>query len=104
MYKVTAKNLDAEFVAMNNRFFDGILEVDALEVDDLDTEWGFCVDDDDEWVLGVTRNFPNKKAFHETLLHEMVHLYQINADMIVSHDEIFFGWCDLLKKDGFDVD
>ena len=104
MYKVTDTKLAAEFVAMNKRFFDGILEVDALEVDDLDTEWGFCVDDDDEWVLGVTREFPSKKAFQETLLHEMAHLFQINADMTVGHDESFFECCDLFKKDGFDVD
>ena len=103
-YIVTDSILDTEFAKMNNLYFARALEVDALEVDDLDTEWGFCVDDDDEWVLGVTRSFPSKKAFVETLLHEMTHLYQINADMPVDHDEIFFEWCDLFKKDGYDVD
>jgi len=104
MYEVTDTKLATEFKTMNNRFFDGILEFDALEVDDLDTEWGYCVDDDDEWILGVTREFPTKKAFHETLLHEMTHLFQLNADMPVDHDEMFFEWCDVFLKEGFDVD
>ena len=103
-YIVTDSILDTEFAKMNCLYFGQALEVDALEVDDLDTEWGFCVDDDDEWVLGVTRFFPSKKAFVETLLHEMIHLFQINADFLVRHAEIFFEWCDLFKKDGYDVD
>jgi hypothetical protein len=103
-YTVTDTKLATEFKTMNSRFFGSFLELDALEIDDLDTEWGFCVDDDDEWVLGVTREFPTKKAFQETLLHEMAHLFQLNADMPVDHNETFFEWCDVFLKEGFNVD
>ena len=103
-YTVTDTKLATEFKTMNSRFFGSFLELDALEIDDLDTEWGFCVDDDDEWVLGVTREFPIKKAFQETLLHEMAHLFQLNADMPVDHNETFFEWCDVFLKEGFNVD
>ena len=103
MYTVTDKKLTSELAKMNKRFFDNALEVDVLEVDDLDTEWGFCVDDE-EWVLGVTREFPTKKEFHETLLHEMAHLLQINADLPVDHGEVFEDMCEMFKENGFDVE
>ncbi len=43
MYEVTDAKLATEFKLMNERFFDAVLEFDALEVDDLDTEWGFVL-------------------------------------------------------------
>lgn len=104
MFVVTEKILEKEFSKMNELFFDGALEVDILEVDDhLDTEWGFCVDDNEEWVLGVTSEFPTKKSFQETLLHEMAHLYQLNADLEVNHGETFQRLCGVFNVAGFDV-
>lgn len=103
MFVVTQEILENEFIKFNDMFFEGILEVDDLEVDQLDTEWGFCVDDE-EWVLGVTDVFPTKKAFQETLLHELVHLYQINAGLEVNHGEVFENICDVFRKNGFDVE
>ena len=91
MFKVTDKKLTSEFAKMNKRFFDNALEVDVLEVDE-------------EWVLGVTREFPTKKEFHETLLHEMAHLLQINADLPVDHGEVFEDMCEMFKENGFDVE
>jgi hypothetical protein len=105
LFVVTEKILEKEFSKMNELFFDGALEVDILEVDDhLDTEWGFCVDDNEEWVLGVTSEFPTKKSFQETLLHEMAHLYQLNADLEVNHGETFQRLCGVFNVAGFVVD
>jgi hypothetical protein len=104
MFVVTQEILEDAFIKFNEMFFDAALEVDELEVDELDTEWGFCVDDDDEWVLGVTNVFPSEQAFHETLLHELTHLYQINAGLEVNHDEKFQEICEGFQKYGFNVE
>lgn len=103
MFVVTEEILKTEFDKMNRLFFEGLLEVDVLEIDDLDTEWGFCVDDEDEWVLGVTSEFPSERFFKEILLHEMAHLYQINFDLEVNHGETFKKICEMYHKEGFNV-
>lgn len=92
MFKVTHAFAEKTFNQLNNQMFDGLLDMSAitLEVDPLDTEWGYCVNEDDgEIYLGITDEFPTLQLFKAVMAHEMIHLFQIDSGWKVGHDHVF---------------
>lgn len=108
MYKVTEKRLRQKFAEINRTVFDGKLEfsaIDVLEIEDSDSEAGWCVPEDDGNVyFGVMAEFPCVHSFTDTLAHEMIHLHQIVNDRPVCHDEYFEKWVDIADRYGYYAD
>jgi hypothetical protein len=107
VFAVTHKNLEKSFNKINGVVFDGLLDLrdlDEIDIDFLDTEWGYCIEEDGEIVLGVTDEFPSKKEFEDTLCHEMIHLYQIISDLKVDHGKVFKSFEKHANNLGFNVD
>jgi hypothetical protein len=107
MFYVKHKTLEKSFNKINGVVFDDLLDLrdlDAIDIDFLDTEWGYCIEEDGEIILGVTDKFPSKKAFEDTLCHEMIHLYQIISDLKVDHGKVFKSFEKRANRLGFDVD
>lgn len=92
VFSVTRKELDKSFNRIRALVFDNLIDLsdlDDVDIDFLDTEWGYCVEENDEIILGVTDEFSSKKAFENTLCHEMIHLYQIVSNSPVNHGKTF---------------
>lgn len=107
VYKVTEARIARNFKVINDQVFGGLLElsdIDEIDIDFLDTEWGYCVDEGNEIILGMTNEFPSVRDFLNTLCHEMIHLYQIMNDEIVDHGETFESFAQWAKKLGYVVD
>jgi len=91
MYKVTEQIVREEMEKLNDELFASRLFIDDIEVDVdyLDTEWGFCIDEDDKIVLGVTDEFEDETQFRTILAHEMIHALQLQLGIGVNHGEYF---------------
>lgn len=99
----TARNVLAD---VNDWVFDGELPLDLIDidVDFLDTEWGFCVDEDDRIILGLTDEFRSYKHLVATVVHEMIHAMQIYNEVEVSHESAMWDhYVAAAKKIGIDV-
>lgn len=106
MYTVTAEKVNEAFSKINTELFYGELELSdvELDIDYLDTELGFCVEEDDgSIVLGLTNEFNSKEAFLDTLCHEMIHLWQIMNCWKVHHGDSFRDYADKALKFGYTV-
>lgn len=106
MFKVTIDTVEKTFDQINKKVFDGILsfyDLDVVDIDYLDTEWGFCIEEDGEIVLGLTDEFRSKKDFQNTLCHEMIHLWQIMNGFKVNHGKRFEDMCERSKTYGYDA-
>jgi len=72
MYKVTEKRLRHEFAKISRTVFDGELEfsaIDVLEIEDSDSEAGWCVPEDDGNVyLVLWQSF-------RVYIHLLIHLH-----------------------------
>jgi hypothetical protein len=104
VYQVTEEKVAAAFNEINDQVFGGILDLDDLDdidIDFLDTEWGYCIEEDGEIVLGLTDEFPSQKDFKDTLCHEMTHLWQIMNGWKVNHGTAFMKIADHAKKFGY---
>ena len=91
---------------VNDRVFGGELPIDLIDIDIdfLDTEWGFCVDEDDRIVLGLTDEFRSRKQMVAIIVHEMIHAMQIYNEVEVSHDTPFWDhYVAVAKKNGINV-
>lgn len=106
MFKVTTDTVEKTFNQINKKVFDGILsfyDLDVLDIDYLDTEWGFCIEEDGEIILGLTDRFPSEKDFQITLCHEMIHLWQIMNGFKVNHGKRFEDMREKAKAYGYDA-
>jgi predicted metal-dependent hydrolase len=99
------QDLFDSFNRFNNKYFLGKLELpDVLEVEsDLDTEVGYCTDDDNVVVLGVADNLLNRYQFDCVVLHEMTHLWQMQNHERVGHNRSFNTFKKTVKKDGWKI-
>lgn len=109
------ENVANAFDDFNVLFFGGTIQPPCFEVDDLDTEWGYFVPateghlvpllvDGTEWVLGVRDRFPSVKKFHEVVLHEMVHAWQVQFDCETPHHgRTFDSWVIIIKEYGYEI-
>ena len=108
MYKVTEKRLRQKFAEINRTVFDGKLEfsaIDVLEIEDSDSEAGWCVPEDDGNVyFGVMAEFPCVHSFTDTLAHEMIHLHQIVNNKPVNHGKYFKTWAERCESQGYYAD
>jgi len=91
MYKVTEEVVRKEMDKINDEVFASFLYIDDIEldIDTLDTDWGFCFDEDGTTVLGLNDEFEDKEQFRTILAHEMIHALQLQLGITVSHGEYF---------------
>jgi len=91
MYKVTEEIVRKEMDKINDEVFASFLYIDDIEldIDTLDTEWGFCFDEEGTTVLGLNDEFEDKEQFRTILAHEMIHALQLQLGITVSHGEYF---------------
>ena len=104
-YAVTHSKVRNAFNTLNKQVFSNQLDFESVEldIDFLDTEWGFCISEDGEIILGLTDEFPNRKSFVDVLCHEMIHLYQIVNNLNVDHKSTFKKWAKSAEKLGHHV-
>tara|TARA_R110000737_G_C14546261_1_gene479924 strand:+ start:535 stop:1059 length:525 start_codon:yes stop_codon:yes gene_type:complete len=93
LFEVTEEIVLKEMNVLNKEMFEGLLDIDAIEldIDFLDAEWGYCVDEEDGrgTILGLTDEFESYESFRTILAHEMIHAYQIQECMTVNHGDVF---------------
>lgn len=93
LFEVTEEIVLKEMNVLNEEMFEGLLDIDAIEldIDFLDAEWGYCVDEEDGrgTILGLTDEFDSYESFRTILAHEMIHAYQIQECMTVNHGDVF---------------
>lgn len=91
------------FERLNVRYFLSKLFVHDFDIDFMDTELGYCVREEDQYIIGLTDEFEDEQQFISTLFHEMVHLYQYQyLKREPDHDYTFFAWAPLARKTGLD--
>jgi len=70
-----------------------------LEIDpDMDTEWGYCMSAKDamcpskiaKWEICVAGEFPTRRKYLGTLVHELVHLYQLTIQKFPTPNHGYF--------------
>ena len=106
MFTVTHKKIEKSFAKINNLIFAGALEIsdiDEIDIDFLDTEYGFCIEENGKIVLGLTDVFDSAKSFENTLCHEMIHLFQIMSDIKVDHGKSFMAFQVIAEENMIDV-
>ena len=96
IFEVTEEIVLKEMDILNKVMFNGVLDVDAIEIDIdslcfLNTESGFCVDEDDGrgTLLGLNDTFDSYESFRSVLAHQMIHAYQIQEALNVNHKTVF---------------
>lgn len=70
----------------------------SLEIDDMDTEWGYCMSAKDalcpskiaKWEIAVAEEFPTRRKYLGTLVHELVHLYQLTVQKFPTPNHGYF--------------
>ena len=108
LFEVTEEIVLKEMDLLNETMFEGLLNLDAIEldIDFIDTEWGFCVEEEDGQgaILGLNDTFDSYEMFRNVLAHEMIHAYQIQACMPVNHSDVFYLFVKFAnKKLGLDI-
>lgn len=99
---VTIQRITKLFNQFNGNIFAGKLIRPQFEVDKMDTEVGYCIDDDDHIVIGIADDL-NDMLLKCTLIHEMVHLWQIQNKKKVDHSLEFQKWKKEIKYYGFNI-
>ena len=108
LFEITEEIVLKEMNVLNKEMFEGLLDIDAIEldIDFLDAEWGYCVDEEDGrgTILGLTTEFDSYELFLTVLAHEMIHAYQIQENMTVNHGDVFERFCQYAEqKIGLDI-
>lgn len=103
MLMVTQDLATKIFHRLNMRYFLARLFVHDFDISYMDTELGYCVREEDQYIIGLTDEFEDEQQFISTLFHEMVHLYQYqHLNREPDHDYTFFVWEPLAKTTGLD--
>lgn len=91
MFKVTEEIVRKEMDRINEEVFADFIYTDDIEVDIdyLDTEWGYCFDEDGTIVLGLTDEFEDETQFRTILAHEMIHALQLQLGIGANHGDYF---------------
>jgi hypothetical protein len=91
LFEITEEIVLKEMAILNEEIFSNLINIDAIEldVDFLDTEWGYCFEERGTIVLGLTTEFDSYELFRTVLAHEMIHAYQIQECMTVNHGDVF---------------
>tara|TARA_B110000503_G_scaffold38741_1_gene63697 strand:+ start:96 stop:593 length:498 start_codon:yes stop_codon:yes gene_type:complete len=92
LIKVTEEIVLKEMNVLNEEMFEGLLDIDAIEldIDFLDAEWGYCVDEEDGrgTILNLTNEFDSYDSFRTILAHLMIHAYQIQECMAINDGDV----------------
>lgn len=75
-FEVTELQAYITFQKINARVFEGKLQEPVWDIDDLDTELGYCIKEDYWYVIGLITAYPSRQVYEDTMCHEMAHLYQ----------------------------
>jgi hypothetical protein len=100
VYRVKESDVWKEITYINEEAFLGAIDIGYIEldIDFLDTEWGFCVPEEDVTVLGLTDEFDSYHMFRTVLAHELIHAYQIQEKLSVNHGNLFLSLADICNK------
>lgn len=91
------------FRILNDRYFCNTLIVDEFDIDEMDTELGFCIEESGKYVIGLTVEFECPQQFISTVFHEMVHLYQYQKlAQEPNHGPTFLVWEPIARTTGLD--
>ena len=92
LIKVTEEIVLKEMNVLNEEMFEGLLDINAIEldIDFLDAEWGYCVDEEDGrgTILNLTNEFDSYESFRTILAHLMIHAYQIQECMAINDGDV----------------
>ena len=92
LFEVTEEIVLKEMNVLNEEMFEGLLDIDAIEldIDFLDAEWGYCVDEEDGrgTILNLTNEFDSYDSFRTILAHLMIHAYQIQECMAINDGDV----------------
>lgn len=99
---VTVQRVTKLFDQFNGNIFAGKLRRPKFEIDKMDTEVGYCIDDDGHIVIGIADDL-NGQLLMCTLIHEMVHLWQIQNKKKVGHGPEFQKWKKEITHYGFNI-
>lgn len=106
-YKPTAAIVRKTLRKLNKKIYGNLLEVDSqnlkVEIEKLDTEWGYVDDESDPIILGLNEVYPNKHFFEEVVCHEMAHLMQVALELKVNHGKTFNKIGKHALKYGYDI-
>ena len=104
---LASKKLRNHWNRINKKVFKGQLHYPKeVEIEHLDTEWGAYIPEDED-LLMITNEFPNKIRFKHVLAHEMIHVWQwqIDQNPQCGHGSDFEYWIQTMIDDhGFDAD
>lgn len=72
----------------------------------MDTEWGYCVPAEGlvakryKWEIGVAGEFPTRRKYLGTLVHELFHLYQMTilGLLVPNHGKRFTAYMNTTAK------
>ena len=109
MISITTKKLTRTFNKFNKQYFDSNLSLpNDIIIESMDTELGAYIpfdEDCDTDELYLTDEFETKLDFENTLLHEMVHVWQwqILKNDKCGHDGMFKYWQKRLAKQGWTI-
>ena len=112
-YKTTYKDIKKYFKVLNNVIFDNKLSpFGQIQIKDLKREKCIGQVVTFEWKRKGTRlyklemlpTYPDKRDFMDTLVHEMVHLYQMaNVGDTGNHNKLFYSFRPKLNAIGLDL-
>lgn len=104
-------NIIKQFRKINNKYFGGLLETPRFKTIKTRNLRGFFMGvkwDDSESDLTISINYKHpdhetKRNIKETLIHEMVHLYQFQNGYKVNHGKIFRKFVKYFKAQGYKI-
>tara|TARA_R110002126_G_scaffold64112_2_gene164345 strand:- start:241 stop:765 length:525 start_codon:yes stop_codon:yes gene_type:complete len=92
LFEITEEIVLKEMNVLNEEMFEGLLDINAIEldIDFLDAEWGYCVDEEDGrgTILNLTNEFDSYESFRTILAHLMIHAYQIQECMAINDGDV----------------
>ena len=110
-YKTTFKDIKKYFKIFNKAFFkDQLNHFNDIQLKKMNCCWGQCVEDyslrkgTKFFCLEMQKDYPNKKEFLTTLVHEMIHLWQQTLKKDTgNHNSLFYSFRPKFKKFGLNL-
>ena len=89
---------DFWFSIINDEVFCNKLNPINFDIRRLRGVWGYY--DDETGIITLSNVFTSKELFLNVLAHEMVHVYQHQQGMDLSHGDTFWEWREKFKRNG----
>ncbi len=94
--KHTIKHTKILFEYINIELFDSELDQPYFNIDDyvkIDRSYGWCEWYRDNFFIALDKNLSYIEFFN-TLVHELIHLWQAQNNKDMDHKKEFKNWCD----------